>query len=221
MTDLTFFRPVDIKTKKSAEAICGSLSKPSKMPCHSYSTPAQACKVGSVLRKVPGSVCSKCYAMKGMYPLPNVQKAMSFRLGNLYHPQWVEAIVFLIRKAGQGFFRWHDSGDLQSLAHLINIVRVAEELPHVKFWLPTREKSIVAQYERSVGTLPDNLIVRLSAAMVGGDPPPGAAYSSTVHLQGAEPEGQWLCPAHTQGNKCGECRACWSKDVAVVSYLEH
>ncbi len=218
--NLLDLRPVEIATKKQAEAICGTLSKPSKMPCHGFSTPADACQVGSQLRKIPGSVCAGCYALKGRYRFPNVQRAMEFRLGNLYHPQWVEAISFLIRSTGQAFFRWHDSGDLQSLAHLINIVRVAEELPHVQFWLPTREKKMVADYERSIGALPRNLVVRISAAMVGGEAPAGR-HASTVHLQGAEPQGQWICPAHLQGNQCGECRACWDADVPTVSYLEH
>ncbi len=81
--NLLDLRPVEIATKKQAEAICGTLSKPSKMPCHGFSTPADACQVGSQLRKIPGSVCAGCYALKGRYRFPNVQRAMEFRLGNL------------------------------------------------------------------------------------------------------------------------------------------
>ena len=29
------------------------------------------------------------------------------------------------------------------------------------------------------------------------------------------------CPSQTQDNKCGSCRACWSRKVKQVSYEEH
>jgi hypothetical protein len=29
------------------------------------------------------------------------------------------------------------------------------------------------------------------------------------------------CPSSKQGNKCLDCRACWNRSVANVSYLKH
>lgn len=62
---------------KAAVAAIGGLSSPSKMPCHGYSIPAQACKVGSLLRNVSGSACAHCYALSrlsvyspGPFPAP-------------------------------------------------------------------------------------------------------------------------------------------------------
>jgi hypothetical protein len=40
------------------------LGRASKMPCATYSLPAQECKVGQALAKIPGSVCHGCYADK-------------------------------------------------------------------------------------------------------------------------------------------------------------
>ena len=57
---------------KQAYEIIGSLGKPSKMPGFAYGTPAELCKTGSKLRKVKGSVCADCYAMKGCYMFSNV-----------------------------------------------------------------------------------------------------------------------------------------------------
>ena len=51
--------------KKEAREITGGLSKPSKMPGPAHNLPAQACKTGAKLVKVPGSVCAGCYALKG------------------------------------------------------------------------------------------------------------------------------------------------------------
>ena len=52
---------------KDAKEITGSLTRTSKMPGLSYSLPAWECKTGSKLRKVKGSVCASCYALKGNY----------------------------------------------------------------------------------------------------------------------------------------------------------
>jgi hypothetical protein len=45
------------------------------------------------------------------------------------------------------------------------------------------------------------------------------AQTSTVHHK-AKASGR-VCPAPKQGNACGDCRACWSADVANVSYHKH
>ena len=65
------------KNKKQAEAIVGTLSKPSKMPGYAYSTPAKRCIIGQKMRQVAGSICAFCYALKGRYVFPNVQAAMA------------------------------------------------------------------------------------------------------------------------------------------------
>jgi hypothetical protein len=189
------------------------------MPGAAYSIPATACKVGSVLHKVKGSTCEKCYAMRNNYLWPVVQKSMHTRLDSLTHPQWPDAMAYLISDSGTKHFRWHDSGDLQSLAHLLSIVRVAELLPKVKFYLPTREKAIVASYLRSFERFPKNLVVRVSAAMVDGAPPAAYRHTSTVHKKA--PAYGFSCPAHLQGNKCVDCRACWDARVKNISYPYH
>ena len=55
------------------------LSNPSKMPGTCFSIPAQHCVTGSVLAKIPGSVCHDCYALKGAYIWPQVQNAMEYQ----------------------------------------------------------------------------------------------------------------------------------------------
>lgn len=208
-----------IKSKAAAIKITGSLGKPSKMPGLSYGISAKLCKVGAALAKIKGSTCSGCYALKANYSYPSVQAAHERRAAGLEHPLWVESMVYLIKRSGETYFRWHDSGDLQSFQHLLNIVRVAESLPDVKFWLPTREKSIVLQYERNLGDFPVNLVVRVSAAMIDSAAPAGFKHTSTVHEHGQAVG--YSCPAQHQGNKCLDCRACWNADVSNVSYHKH
>jgi hypothetical protein len=217
MTTITLAGP--IRSKAAAIKITGSLGKPSKMPGLSYGISAKLCKVGAALAKIPGSTCSDCYALKANYSYPSVQAAHAKRAAGLEHPEWTAAMVYLISSSGETFFRWHDSGDLQSFQHLLNIVSVAEQLPQVSFWLPTREKALVNQYQRSMGTFPANLCVRVSAAMVDQAAPAGYENTSTVH-EAAAAQG-YSCPAQQQGNKCQDCRACWDKSISNVSYHKH
>jgi hypothetical protein len=206
-----------------------TLSKAGKMPSPSYSTPAQACRTGGALSKIPGSVCHGCYARKGNYTFPNVRRVRDANLADVLAAQdsgdwsaWIDAMVAAIgasAAAKVGYFRWHDSGDVQSLGHLEAIAEVARRLPAVRFWLPTKEKGDVLAYVRAHGDFPVNLTVRLSGAMIDGPAPKAWGITSTVYKAGA-PIG-FACGAYTRDGKCGDCRACWSRDVANVSYPKH
>lgn len=88
------------------------------------------------------------------------------------------------------------------MQHLLNITQIARLLPGVSFWLPTRELGYVRKYETVFGSFPSNLTVRVSAAMVDGDPP-AFALTSTVVTKNP------TCPAPTQENRCLNCRKCW------------
>jgi hypothetical protein len=196
--------------------LTGGLSSPSKMPCHSWSISAKICRTGSKLRKVKGSVCSNCYALKGRYVFANVEKAHERRLSKLRDDpyMWAAAIVKSIRKTRNRYFRWHDSGDLLGVNHLHLIILIARAMPDVRFWLPTREVSYVNAIRHEI---PDNLVVRVSAPMVG-TPISGMLGKHTSSV-GADVG--FSCVAYTQDGKCGDCRACWSSDVMNVDYPLH
>ena len=200
--------------KKEASKITGGLSAPGKMPEGSYNLPAVACQTGAKLREVPGTPCYGCYAFKGRYNFPNVQAALARRLDSLTHPQWVQAMAVLIK--GKKFFRWHDSGDLQGPEHLKKIFEVCKLTPETMHWLPTQERKLLQYLDPAI--IPPNLLIRLSNAK--NDTKPGRAWDhwSTVVTT---PRAGHVCPAPEQGNECGSCRACWSKDVYEVQYKIH
>lgn len=215
--------PIVPMTKKEAGLVAGSVTQTTKMPCKSYSLPTAACITGYRMAKIPGSICSSCYANKGNYALyaNNIEPAQHARLASLSDPLWISAMVSHIGL--DPFFRWHDSGDLQGLWHLENIARVAEQTPKTRHWLPTREYSIVKAYIDKHGKLPDNLIIRLSAMYV--DKPVIVPKSlsrvknitvSNVHTE--KPIGT-ECHAPKNKGQCGECRVCWTD--TPVSYLIH
>ncbi len=199
--------------KYEAEKITGGLSAPGKMPEGSYNLPANMCQTGAKLRRIPGTPCWGCYAFNGRYNFPNVKDALTRRLESLTHPQWVEAMGVLVQ--GKKHFRWHDSGDLQSVQHLINIFEVCKLTPDTMHWLPTQERQYLPL---NTDSIPKNLLIRLSNAK--NNTKPGRAWDhwSTVVTT---PRAGHVCPAPDQGNVCGSCRACWSKDVKEVQYRIH
>ena len=209
--------------KKDAYTITGGLTQTSKMPCKSYSLPTEACKTGFKMSKIKGSICASCYADKGFYMMyQNAIKLAQFaRLDSLTSPAWVDAMVALIGL--DAYFRWHDSGDLQGLEHFKKIVEVANRTPKTKHWLPTREYSIIKEFISKGGTIPKNLIVRLSGMY------PDQAVKIPASLQGikgittsnvhtTKPLGL-ACKAPSQAGECRDCRACWT--AKPVSYLMH
>jgi hypothetical protein len=187
------------------------------MPCKSWGISAKECKTGSKLAKIEGTICNGCYALKGAYVWPVVERAHARRLELINTSSWSDNMVTAINNAP--FFRWFDSGDLQNPEHLEDIVRVALATPNTKHWLPTHEKKFVSDYLRKHESFPDNLIVRVSAANVDGAPPKGFKLTSTSHKHG-EPIGQ-ECIAYKQDNECRDCRACWDSEVQNISYKNH
>ena len=212
--------------KREAAKIVGGLSAPSKMPCPAYSIPAQMCIRGTSLAKIKGTICSKCYALKGRYGFPNVRHALEKRYARLIaalsNP--IERIRFVYAfqtlLSGWNFFRWHDSGDLQSVEHLDLIVSIARATPQTMHWLPTRELGIVREYQ-TIGIVPKNLIIRLSSTNIGQNPIKWGGLTSTVHATIKPPPAGVICEANKRGGKCGPCRACWDPSVLNVSYPFH
>ena len=209
---------------RDAMILIGGLSSPSKMPGYSWSISAFECQTGGKLHEVKESICEKCYARKGTYTYPVVKKALNRRLEALDNPRFVEAFVIVLdltyarMRKEENRFRWHDSGDLQNVAHLAKICQIAIALPHLVFWLPTKEPQYVAEYMKT-HRIPKNLTIRISNPMVGvkfKKRPMGLPFS-TVNV---EDPAMFQCVAPKQNGKCLDCRACWdrSKDT---NYHKH
>ena len=197
--------------KKEARVITGGLSAPSKMPGPAYNLPASQCITGAKLVQIPGSVCAGCYALKGRYRFNNVQKALKRRAASITDPDWVDAMVTLV--TGHEYFRWHDSGDLQSVDHLKNIFEVCKRTPETRHWMPTREARFLKLMDPDI--VPPNLIIRMSSHMINQKPVTFWPWTSTVSTTGK------TCPAADQGTKCRDCRACWDRNISNVTYPQH
>ena len=223
MTDCT------ICTLKQAQEISGKITISNwKMPGSSFPTTTKECKGGSKLKKIENSVCSKCYAARLEAYRANVEEGWlnnwkkTEKMVNQNMKLWCQGIVYQInhflKRTDQHYHRWFDSGDLESVEWLIAIARVARLTPKVKHWLPTREAAIVSEFKRK-HKIPNNLVIRVSSAMIDAKPLTRFKNTSTVHRKNNHIG--YGCPAKKQGNQCLDCRACWNKKEKNISYPYH
>ena len=210
------------QTERLAKSLTIKLSTPAKMPGFTMALPASACITGQRLRKVDGSVCSKCYARKGHYCFGSTKALRQHNLSAMRQSgQWVSDLVRFLQESNQTEFRFHDSGDLQSLGHLHQIVAVAKSVPNCSFWLPTKEYAIINQYLRgNPQGFPSNLCVRVSMPMIGqASKPYNGLPTSSVNSDSSA----FHCPVKngTEGCDTYKCRACWDNSVPNVNYHKH
>jgi hypothetical protein len=121
-------------------------------------------------------------------------------------------------------FRWHDSGDVISLEHMLLIDRAVRLSPTVRHWLPTQERAMIKRYVEHLKAeglaIPANLTIRVSSPKIDAHrlSKIEGVHASSVSTDGETPGN--LCPAYQQGGICGDCRACWDPNP-LQSYPFH
>lgn len=122
--------------------------------------------------------------------------------------------------------RWHSSGEIIDYNYLLRMVKLAKELPDVKFYFYTKRFNEISRYVEEYGQFPENLICNLSAWRDNLKP-----YTNLQHLNqfiwddGSDPSLAGLphCPAVSKpttpggkgretGKTCSECGICYSKN---------
>ncbi len=227
-----------------------SWSLPAVRSCPSAFFGPDARRVDGALVNVDrNAICGSCYAAKGFYVWPIVARAQQARFDYAIRAaadaatgdSFVALMTYAIEREAvrqerrhwraiskgdaeytpfRAVFRVHDSGDLFSPAYATLWVRIAQALPDVDFWFPTRQwrtKNLhMLAALASLAALP-NVAVRPSALNFDDAAPvvPGLAAGTTATATGG-----FTCPASTQDGKCLDCRACWTKDIPV-SYHRH
>ena len=196
------------------------LSKASKMPGRSWSLQALDTCPGS--KKRDGSLvdaCSGCYATQGNYRFKNVKAPREHNREDWKRDQWVDDMVAELDN--DRYFRWFDSGDVYDVRLAFKILEVMKRTPWCNHWLPTRmhKFSKFGPVLAEMSALP-NVVVRLSSDSITGDTVEGPQTSTIATLDNV-PGDALVCEAYSREGKCGPCRACWSKDVALVCYIGH
>ena len=215
---------------KEIEAKIGTLSNPAKMPSFAWGIPIEYCVTGTKLAQIEGTICNKCYAGKGCYVFPVVRAMYEKRYQAIELPEWVDYMAELItqkyknKKEEDRYHRWFDSGDCYHRDLAIKICEVMLRTPDTKHWFPTRmhkfDKFKDVLYDISI--LP-NVVLRVSSDSVTGECLDSYLCSSVIVPWAGFPTSlpSVECDAYKRGGKCGDCRACWSKDVKIVSYPYH
>ena len=198
------------------------LSKTGKLDgVKSWSLQAVKTCPGSIDTATGGLVpaCQGCYAIGGNYLFPNVVAPREFNQKDWKRDAWVSDMVDALRN--DRYFRWFDSGDMYDVRLAQKMLQVMTLTPDVKHWLPTRMHKFAkfAGVLAAMQALP-NVMVRASSDSVTGDYTPGV-HGSTIVPSLDAPDGVTICHAATNDGKCGPCRACYSKDVAVIGYVAH
>lgn len=197
------------------------LSKPSKMPCYSWSLEAIATCPASI--GVDGELvdaCKGCYATTGNYRFKNVKAPRVHNREDWKREQWIGDMVTELDSSR--YFRWFDSGDMYNLSLANKILEVMKQTPWCKHWLPTRMhkfakfKTVIEQME----ALP-NVVVRKSSDSVLGETIEGQCTSTIIPDIEAATDAMTVCEAYSREGKCGSCRKCWDKSVQVVAYPAH
>ena len=200
------------------------LSETSKLDgIKSWSLQARDTCPGSVVKGQLVPACAGCYAVGGNYRFPNVKQPRLENQEDWKRADWVQDMAQALDSSR--YFRWLDSGDIQSVDMLRRIALVCEATPHTSHWLPTREYAIVREYLEAYGSLPDNLTIRLSAMYF--DKPvtvpkslQGIAGIETSNAHRHSEAMGFECEASTRAGQCGECRHCFHR-TGSVSYPFH
>ena len=216
--------------KKETIFNIGGISKTSKMPCNSFNLSAYFCKVGNKLVTIKDSVCNGCYALKGRYRMNKKNGVKShFRKMNKFNNTqlWIDSFVNFFHnhykttsKIDSRYFRWFDSGDLQSYRMLLAIVEICRKTPNINHWLPTREYTLIKKYIKEYKQFPENLCVRVSAPMIDSVI---TSYNNTssVLKDGRIKKTDVICNASQQNNECKDCRLCWNTSIKNITYKYH
>ena len=203
-------------------------------------------------------ICSYCYAGKSNYMHRTAQYSQTARLIWLTGmvkahgvdgaaEQMAAALKHHLGNAKERvkaaenpkFFRIHDSGDFQLSPNTYLVwVRIAEQLPDVSFWAPSRQW-VFPKFNELVRSHqpPDNMSLRPSALHFGDIAPEldGWDSGSTAHDISVDPVktemADWICPAYKHdGHSCAgaggpkgetDCRVCWKYTDMAVSYRSH
>jgi hypothetical protein len=197
------------------------LSKASKMPCRSWSLQALVtCPASKDANGELVAACAGCYATTGNYNFPNVKAPRAHNKDDWKRSQWVEDMVNELDS--DRYFRWFDSGDLYDIRLARKVLEVMKRTPWVRHWLPTR----MHKFDKFVPVLNEmqslpNVVVRLSSDGVNGETIEGVTTSTITPTSEQAPKNATVCEAYERDGKCGQCRACWNKDVSLVAYVAH
>ena len=196
-----------------------------KMPCFSWSLEAFTTCAGAV-DIVTGKVvdaCEICYARGGFYAMKAAKALREHNKKDWKRPEFVPE--FIVKLDNSRYFRWFDSGDCYTVKLAWKMYAIMKDTPWCKHWFPTRNHKFdkYKEVHDAMALLP-NVVVRFSSDSITGETVDGATTSTIVPYVETPVDftgKSEICFAYERDGKCGECRACWDKDVELIIYPAH
>ena len=125
--------------------------------------------------------------------------------------------------------RWHSSGEIMNYNYLLHMIKLAVELPDVKFYFYTKRFGFIEQYVQDHGAFPENLVCNISEWNGNTKGYNLNGLNKFVYDDGSDPEISKMihCPAvdkkgHKTGVTCGQCGRCFSGNKGIITAVyEH
>lgn len=125
--------------------------------------------------------------------------------------------------------RWHSSGEIPDYNYLLHMVRLAIEMPEVRFYFYTKRFEFMERYLKECGDLPENLVCNISEWKGNTK---GFELSNLNHFIYDDGTDSSLknvphCPAvdkkgHKTGVTCDQCGLCYrGNDGHIVAVYSH
>jgi hypothetical protein len=129
----------------------------------------------------------------------------------------------LIKNKAQ-VLRFHSSGEIMSYDYLLHMVKLAVEMPNVKFYFYTKRFAFMEQFVRECGELPANLVCNISEWNGNTSGYQLDGFNKFVYDDGTNPAVASLthCPAVDKRGKktgvtCAQCGRCFSGNKGIVT----
>lgn len=134
-----------------------------------------------------------------------------------------------LKKNKAKVLRYHSSGEIETYNYLLHMVKLAIEMPEVRFYFYTKRFDFMERYLKECGELPENLVCNISEWKGNTDAYDLEGLNRFIYDDGTDPSLKNVphCPAvNKQGRKtgvtCEQCGLCYrGNDGHIIAVYEH
>tara|TARA_R100000664_G_C2752858_1_gene140162 strand:+ start:155 stop:772 length:618 start_codon:yes stop_codon:yes gene_type:complete len=112
-------------------------------------------KTGEITCPLAGKCLKYCYAQKGTYSWSNVEQAFERRFQLSKKLDFVEKMMDNISRKKADYIRVHDSGDYYSKEYLLKWLKIAKNMPNVRFYSYTNNVNQIKKLYKK-NEIPEN-----------------------------------------------------------------
>lgn len=134
-----------------------------------------------------------------------------------------------LKKKKAKVLRYHSSGEIESYDYLLHMVKLAVEMPEVRFYFYTKRFEFMERYLKECGELPENLVCNISEWKGNTEGYNLDGLNRFIYDDGTDETLKHVphCPAvdkkgHKTGVTCEKCGLCYrGNDGHIVAVYSH